>query len=38
MSGDNGSIELTLTSATKEEKDKIYIILSNSGYDVRPKV
>jgi galactitol-specific phosphotransferase system IIB component len=34
MSGDNGSIELTLTSATKEEKDKIYIILSNSGYDV----
>jgi hypothetical protein len=38
MSGDNGSIELTLTSATKEEKDKIYIILSNSGYDVKPKV
>jgi hypothetical protein len=34
MDGDDGSIKLTLNSTTKEEKDKIYIILSNLGYDV----
>ena len=34
MVDENGLIKLTLTSTTKEEKDKIYIILSNSGYDV----
>jgi len=34
MGGDDGSIKLTLTKSSQEEKDKIYIILSNSGYDI----
>ena len=34
MSGKNDSIKLTLTNSTKEEKNKIYTTLSNSGYDV----
>lgn len=34
MGGKKDSIKLTLTNSTKEEKDKIYTILSNSGYNV----
>jgi len=34
MDGDDGSIKLTLNKLPKEERDKIYIILSNSGYDI----
>lgn len=37
MGGKKDSIKLTLTNSTKGEKDKIYTILPNSGYDVTQK-